>query len=101
MLVQNCTRLLTIVVILRRNFPLERSPKGPQKCTIIDDCVQIAESGLKPPFESPHLDFAELNSLQKKQPVDYSYSVLSVKSPAFILSKNSGVPLAIKSAEIV
>ena len=27
-------------------------PKGPQKCTIVDDCVQIAESGLKPSFES-------------------------------------------------
>ena len=26
-------------------------------CTIVDDCAQIAESDLKPPFESPHLDF--------------------------------------------
>ena len=32
---------------------LERGPKAPQKCTIVDDCVQVAESGLKPPFESP------------------------------------------------
>ena len=52
-LVHNCPRLPTIVVILRRKFPLERGPKRPQKCTIVDDCAQIAESGLKPPFESP------------------------------------------------
>ena len=25
----------------------------------MDNCAQIAESGLKPPFESPHLDFPE------------------------------------------
>ena len=50
-LVNNCPRLPTIVVIfLRRKFPLERGPKRPQKCTIVDDCAQIAESGLKPPF---------------------------------------------------
>ena len=59
-LVHNCPRLPTIVVILQQKFPLERGPKGPQKCTIVDDCVQIAESGLKPSFESPHLDFPEL-----------------------------------------
>ena len=58
-LVHNCPRLPTIVVILRRKFPLERGPKRPQKCTIVDDCARIAESGLKPPFESPHLDFPE------------------------------------------
>ena len=40
-------------------FPLERGPKGPQKCTIVDDCAQIAESGLKPPFESPQLGFPD------------------------------------------
>ena len=38
-LVHNGTRLPTIVVILRRKFPLERGPKRPQKCTIVDDCV--------------------------------------------------------------
>ena len=58
-LVHDCPRLPTIVVILRRKFPLERRPKRPQKCTIVDDCAQIAESGLKPPFESPHLDFPD------------------------------------------
>ena len=58
-LVHNCPRLPTIVVILRRKFPLERGPKGPQKCTIVDECAQIAESGLKPLFESPHFDFPE------------------------------------------
>ena len=31
----------------------------PRKCTIAHDCAQIAECGLKPPFESPHLDFPE------------------------------------------
>ena len=56
-LVHNCPRLPTIVVTLRRKLPLERGPKRPQKCTIVDDCAQIVESGLKPPFESPHLDF--------------------------------------------
>ena len=61
-LVHNCPRLPTIVVILRRKFSLERGPKRPQKCTIVDDCVQIAESGLKPPFESPHLDFPEFSA---------------------------------------
>ena len=55
-LVHNCPRLPTIVVFLRRK---ERGPKRPQKCTIVDDCAQIAESGLKPPFESPHLDFPD------------------------------------------
>ena len=58
-LVHNCPRLPTIVVILRRKFSSERGPKRPQKCTIVDDCAQIAESGLKPPFESPHLDFPD------------------------------------------
>ena len=60
-LVHNCPRLPTIVVILRRNLAQkERGPKRPQKCTIVDDCAQIAESGLKPPLESPHLDFPDL-----------------------------------------
>ena len=59
-LVHDCQRLPTIVVILRRKVPLERGPQKPQKWTIVDDCAQIAESGLKPPFESPHLDL--LNS---------------------------------------
>ena len=49
-------------------FPLERGPKRPQKCTIVDDCAQIAESGLKPPFESPHLDFPERKPLPARNP---------------------------------
>ena len=61
-LVRNGPQLPTIVVILRRKFPLERGPKRPQKCTSVDDCAQIAESGLKPPFESPHLDFPEFKN---------------------------------------
>ena len=48
-LVHNCPRLPTIVVILRRKFPLER---GPKVHTIVDNCV--------PPFESPHLDVPDL-----------------------------------------
>ena len=59
-LVHNCPRLTTIVVILWGKFPLERGPKRPQKCTIVDDCAQTAERGLKPPFESLHLDFPNL-----------------------------------------
>ena len=31
--------------------------------TIVDDGAQIAESGLKPPFESPHLDSSHFFSL--------------------------------------
>ena len=44
----------------------------PQKCTIVDDCAQIAESGLKPPFESPHLDIPEfiINCLSKIRSVE-------------------------------
>ena len=61
-LVHNCPRLPKIAVILRRKFPLERGgPQGPQKRTIVDDCVQIAQSGPKPPFESPQFDFAEVS----------------------------------------
>ena len=51
-LVHVCPRLPTSVAIVRRKFPLERGPKGPQKCTIVDDCARIAESGLKLPIES-------------------------------------------------
>ena len=65
-LVHNCPGLPTIVVILRRKFLWERGAKGPQKCTIVDDCAQIAESGLKPPFESPRLDFPEFLENAKK-----------------------------------
>ena len=61
-LVHNCPRLPTIVVILRPEFPLKRGPKRPQKCTIVDDCARIAESGLKPPFESPHLDVPDFRN---------------------------------------
>ena len=31
------------------------SMTGSLGCTIMDDCARIAESGLKEPFESPHL----------------------------------------------
>ena len=36
---------------------MKGKPPTPQ-----DDCAQIAESGLKPPFESPRLDFPEIDS---------------------------------------
>ena len=49
----------TTVVILQQKIPLQRGPKAPQMCTIVDDCARIAESGLKPPFESPHVDFLD------------------------------------------
>ena len=52
-----------IVVILWRKFPLKRGQKRSQKCTIVDDCAQIAESGLKPPFESPHWDFPDFRGV--------------------------------------
>ena len=32
------------------------------RCTVADDCAQIAKSGLKLPFESPHFDDANLRS---------------------------------------
>ena len=66
-LLQNCPSLPTIVVILRRKFPSERGPKRPQKCTIVNDCAQIAESGLQPPFESPDLDFPGGQSAEGSQ----------------------------------
>ena len=34
-LVHNCPRLPTLVVILWRKFPLEMGPERPQKCTIV------------------------------------------------------------------
>ena len=39
--------------------PLERGPKRPQKCTIVDDCAQIAVCGLKPPLKRTHLAFPD------------------------------------------
>ena len=49
-IVHDCLRLSSF---RDEKFPLERGPKGPQKCTIVDDCAQIAESGLKPQFAKP------------------------------------------------
>ena len=53
-LVHDCPRLSTI---LWRKFPLKGGPKRPQKCTIVDDCAQIAESGLKPHLRAPSYAF--------------------------------------------
>ena len=58
-LVHKCPRLPTIVVILRRKFPLERGPNGPQKCTIVGECAQIEVSDLKPPIREPPLDVSK------------------------------------------
>ena len=74
-LVHNCPRLPTVVVILRRKFSLERGPKWPQKYTIVDGCAQIAESGLKPPFESPILGVSERGP-QKRGPQSMSVSTM-------------------------
>ena len=53
-IVHDCLRL--------SSFCDESSPseKEGKKCTIVDDCLQIPESGPKPPFESPNLDFPDL-----------------------------------------
>ena len=32
-----------------------------QMCTLVDDCAQIADNGLKPSYESPRLDFPEFS----------------------------------------
>ena len=41
--------------------PLGRGPtERPQNCTIVYDCAQIAESGLKPLFAKPHPDFPDI-----------------------------------------
>ena len=42
-LVHNCPRLPMIVVILQRKFPLERGPKGPQKCNCRRLCANCRE----------------------------------------------------------
>ena len=59
-LAHNCPQLLAIVVILRRKFPCGKGPERPQRCTIVDDCAQIAESGLQHSFERPHVDFSDI-----------------------------------------
>ena len=59
-----CPQLSTIAYDCRL-FPLESAPKTPQKCTIVDDCAQIAESGLKPPFESPPFRLSRPNQPEK------------------------------------
>ena len=46
---------------LRRTFPLHLWPTRPQMCTIADDRSRAVESGLKPPFEKPHVDFPQLD----------------------------------------
>ena len=55
-IVHDCLRLSSFC---DESSPQKGAPKRPHKCTIVDDCAQIAESGLKSPFESPHLDFPE------------------------------------------
>ena len=55
-------RYMSTIVHDCRHFatkvPLRKGPKKATKCTIVDECAQIAESGLKPScIWSPHLDF--------------------------------------------
>ena len=45
----------------------EGGPRRREMCTIVDECAQIAGSGLKPPFESPHLDFPEKKTFRNKK----------------------------------
>ena len=83
-LVHNCPRLPTILSILRRKFPLERGPKGPRKCTTVDDCAQIAESGLKPPFKGPHLGFPDVwggGKLDKQSQAIFYFKLLGQLDP--------------------
>ena len=61
MLVHKYPRLPTIVITYATKVPFTFVAQRPQMCTIVDDYAQIAESGLKPPFESPHLDFPDLS----------------------------------------
>ena len=60
-----CPQLPTIAVFFATKIP---STKGltitwPQMFTMADDCAGVTESGLKPPFESPHLDFLLQNEI--------------------------------------
>ena len=55
-IVHDCLRLSSFC---DESPPQKGASKKPQKCTIVDDCAQIAKSVLKPPFESPHLDFPD------------------------------------------
>ena len=59
---RTCPQLSTIAYNCRHfatKVPLRNGPKRPQKCTFVDDRAQIAKSDLKPPFESPYLDFPD------------------------------------------
>ena len=54
-IVHDCLQLYTFSD--KNSF--KKESKWPRKCTIARDCARVAESGLKPPFESPQLDFPE------------------------------------------
>ena len=58
-LVHDCLRLSSF----RDGKCLLLIERGPKKATkvdnIVDVCAQVAASGLKPPIESPHLDFPD------------------------------------------
>ena len=58
----SCPRLPTNAIILRRKFPLPRGAKA-TNVPNSDNCRRLCTNcrGLKPPFESPHLDFPELS----------------------------------------
>ena len=59
------------------------SRKGPKKATKVHNCAQIAESGVKPPFESPHLDFPNClsNSFAR---TDYSRLRIAARLSALV-----------------
>ena len=57
-LVLNCPQLpIQLSSFCDEKFSLAKGPKRPQMCRIEDNCARVAESGLKPPFESPRLNF--------------------------------------------
>ena len=56
----------------RNNFALgafrrSKRAQNPQKCTTVDDCARVAESGLKSPFDNPQL-YSPKNSIHGKPP---------------------------------
>ena len=90
--VHNCPRLPSIVATLRQKFPLEIGLKGLQKCTIVDDCAQIAESGLEPRFRSSpgrECDWEDLS-----RPISQSHTQGGSLKPFVKQSRNKNAMVA-------
>ena len=54
-LVLNC---LQVSSVCEEKIPLQKGPKG-HECAQVQTIARVAESGLRPPFESPRLDFPQ------------------------------------------